>query len=211
MYTTLGMFKGSGVAGGGTYPTLVSRTHGGHADGTNANRIVAFPGGITAGQLIVIAISTEVGGFTISAPSGFTRATSGKNVFYKVSTGGETSATCVVSSSGTATNESALVFSAGTTQVAADELKVSSSSNGNPPSLTVPWGAASNLFMAVYHSIGIGGTVSGYPSNCTLYRTTDTSPQYEGVAGAESALATFDPDAFTSGSGDNNTFTIGLN
>jgi hypothetical protein len=132
------------------------------------------------------------------------------NVFYKVAAGGETSATCVVSTALTATNESALVFSSGATKVAANEFESTSALQADPPSLTVPWGAANNLFMAVYHQISSGSGFSGaFPSNCPLYHFSSTSPQDEAVAGQEVTSATFDPSVFGT-SGDFNTFTIGL-
>jgi len=210
MYQTLGMLVGSGAGGGGAaaFPTLVSHSHDGSPGGAGVNRTCALPGGIVAGQIIVLAVSLAPGSVTVAVPSGFARV-SGEDVFSKVAVGGETSVTYVLSGSSLASNVSALVFDSGSL-IEAASFEATPGTNANPPSLTVSWGAANNLFMALYHKTGIGSGVSNYPSNCPLYRSIDTTPDDEGVAGAESLLATFDPATFTTGSGNYNTFTIGL-
>ena len=68
----------------------------------------------------------------------------------------------------------------------------------NPDSLTVPWGADANLFIAFFAANGDGEAVTGNPSGYTAGADGDTAAGYTvGSAYKASSLATDDPGTFT--------------
>jgi hypothetical protein len=210
MYMTLGILKAS-TSLAAAYPTFVSRSHSEGNSGTS--RTVTLPGSIVAGQRIVLVIGIASGSITVP-PSGYTQVTlpSTQTVYHKLAAGSDASTSFTISSASIYSNHLALVFD-GATQVAASSNAVASTANGNSPSLTVPWGASSNLFMSVIAMLAGGSTASAYPTNCPLYRFNDSvSDSLSDVyhAGAESLLATFDPDAFTTNANSHKAFTLGL-
>jgi hypothetical protein len=193
MYQTLGLLMGgSGGGGGGSgYPAIVGTEQTCHSSGTS--RVVNLPAPATAGQMILI---TSVGsGTTITPPGDYTTISAG--TFYKIAIGGETSCTVTAGTSSGDTNFIAMLLS-NAHLTTAPEFNGSSSSV-DPPSLTASWGAANNLCIALVMAAASGGSTSGYPSNCTLYRETFSAQIFDGaLAAAETLLATFDPATFTS-------------
>jgi len=206
MYATLGMLIGGGVAV--AFPTLALRQNNPAASPTTT-RTINLPAGITAGQRIVLVIALSSGSI-ITPPSGYTQV-SGQNVYQKLATGTEgASINFSVSNSIASSNHAALVFN-GAAQVAASAPVTAATANANAPSLTVPWGATKNLFMAIYFGMASGSTISALPANCPLYHwSTSVSGADAYHAGAESLLATFDPDPFTTGANDHKAYTIGV-
>ena len=204
------MFRGATTStpGASVFPTLVQRTHSSTLGGT-ISRSITLPSSITAGQRIVLVLSLQSASIT-TPPSGYTQVSS-LAVYHKSATGseGSTVVSFNISSSSSASNHSALVFDS-VSQVEAT-VSTASTANANPPSLTVSWGADDNLFLAMYQGVSTLESLSGYPANCSLYHTEDTSGALDVyIAGAESTLATFNPDAFTTGANAHEAITLGL-
>lgn len=155
-----------------TFPAVQTKTT--TSKNSSSPFTLNMPTGLAAGDLMVMVLDRFGSGQTFTWPAGWTqvfsiddgRTTSTFAVAWKIAVGGEGS-TISVSSSTTATRVIAagayrIDFAAASAGIEA--ATATSTTQGNPPSLTPSWGALDTLWLAVMAS-GDSLSLDGYPAN----------------------------------------------
>jgi hypothetical protein len=195
---------GTGVIGGGKFPSVVASTTTG-SGGPVSSGSVNLPAGITVGELLLVHCSL----FNATA-SGWAQAFVPTNsgdgtVLWKIATGSEGS-TVTVSNGGGTQYLAAIAWriSGGKSVEAPSTPATGSSTTPTPASLTPSWGKRSTLWFAMFHSNGLfqsAPTVSAYPSGFSgaQQQNGSNASGYNTVSAAwqQDRVATKSPGAFT--------------
>ena len=193
------------------FPSVTGTPLGTAQSTANTLRNIDLPTGITAGELIVIVITTDnTGAVTFTPPSGFSAisgAASSSTVcdgaaFYKIANGTETGTiTCTVSTS--CTNSYATAYRVTSWHgAAAPEAAATTgtSTTPDPPSLSPSWGSAETLWIAAFGKRASAGLTS-YPTNYSTDQVSGTINNVRtAMATRQNSAASEDPGVYTIGS-----------
>jgi len=197
------MNLGTGIIGGARFPEVVAQVTS-HDNSVGGSMDVTLPGGIVAGELLLIVnafrANSSIPGWNTGVSSALI------NVFWKIADGSEGASATISSSSGTSLGASVAYRIRGGTSVQVSTPATAASTNPNPSALSPSWGNKKTLWFAGMgaQQVGSGGaiTVSAYPSGFSNPQTDigiSSFPVGQRVAVAEKAekTATQDPGAFT--------------
>ena len=215
------------------FPTVASLTETTVASMTTTHNI-SLGATVNAGDLLLmIFVGSQVGAdqlYTITTPTGFTRRWSRQfdlaaqnrqhvAVFVKEAVGDEDGTTVnVATSSSVSAVAHVYRIDAGTWSgdlkgIACSTYTQADAANPNPASLTVPWGAADNLWLAIATWEDSDFFASAAPSSYTNLTTEIADSTEDAVissARRENAVATEDPGTFTASSEKYLALTIGI-
>lgn len=166
-----------------TFPAVVGTPTTTAQSTANTVRNIDLPTGITAGERIIIVITTDnAGAVTFTPPTGFSAiagAASSSTVcngaaFEKIATGSESGTiTCTVSTS--CTNSMACAYrvsGAHASTVSEAAATTGTSTTPNPPSKTPSWGSDDTLWIAAFGKRA-SSALNTYPANYTTDQTSN--------------------------------------
>lgn len=175
-----------------TSPAIATSTSGAEGADTSSHTVNYPASCCSAGDLVVVEINCSNSTKTITTPGTFTelfnRTTRGAAtgpgcgangnaadschvIAYQIANGSEGASVTFTTS---ATNRCVYVsrritgaHASAAPEATINPLVASTNGNPNPPSITPSWGAADNLYIAGFASIGSADAVSAYPTNYT--------------------------------------------
>lgn len=175
------------------------------ADAASTSHAVTLPTGTAVGDLLLVFLT--VNATTFSTPAGWTQLYQSAN--------GTANAACFYRKADGSEGSTLTVATVGSQKVAANSYDIAgwsgipafstaatgSSNNTQSASLTIPWGASTNLFLSIAHQ-QTTSTTPTYPSGYSggiFASTSGTSSSVTASAWIASASATESPGAFTMG------------
>lgn len=208
---------GLGIQNDG-FPYISGSVYNAYGSGTNIS--VTLPTDIVAGDLLVV-FNAPDNNFTTTFPAGWTKFTDisgGSNALttgWRICDGTEGASITITLSSATQGRYIVAKIKGAATTGTPIENGVgvaTTSSSGNPPSLTASWGALNNLWIAA-SALDTSATMTTWPTGYTQNRLDGQGFGSASVAicSKKAAVATDDPAAFTfsaSASIKSNTYVI---